>query len=87
MKILTKEWVGSILLLGGLSISTASAMTENLSLTGVVGVNTASLSARVEDGVAIIFGDAESGTEEALVKKYVADIDGVNEVVDQITVR
>ncbi len=85
MKMMTREWVGSMLLLGALSISPASAMTQHLSLVGVVGVSTATLSATVEDGVATIFGTVDSGIEEALVKNYVANIEGVDEVIDHIT--
>lgn len=87
MKMLTKEAVASVLLLGVLAAGSAQARVENISLNGLVGVGGATLSARVEDGVAIVYGEVESGAEAALAYDYVASIEGVDEVLEQVSIK
>jgi len=61
------------------AVGTASA---NFSIPGV---SSTDLNVRIDNGVATIFGNVDSGVEEALAKNYVEDLDGVDKVIDLIT--
>ena len=78
----------AIALTGALSIGTASAMgldSGTRSLASVVGINSASLSYKVQDGVATLFGNTDSSVESALAKAHVEQINGVDRVINLIT--
>jgi osmotically-inducible protein OsmY len=72
-----------------MAAGTASAMGLSQGtqpLDSIVGVSSASLSVNVRDGVATVFGNVESGSEAALAKAYVSQMDGVERVINLITV-
>jgi len=50
----------------------------------VIGAMTAGT--RVQDGVATLSGVAENGSEAALAKRYVANMDGIEKVISQIII-
>lgn len=88
MKLLNTKAFAAIAVTGALSIGTASAMgldSGTKSLDSVIGVNSASISYKVQDGVATLFGSADSSFESALAKKHVQNIDGVDRVINLVT--
>ncbi len=88
MKLLNTKTLTAVLVAGALSIGTASAMglsQGTQALTSVVGVSSAAISVNVDDGVATLFGNAESGSEAALAASHVARLDGVDKVINLIT--
>lgn len=88
MKLLNKTTITSLLLVSALSIGTASAMTERHTtpLSGAIGISSVDLRVTVEDGVATIFGNVDSGAESGLATQYVAGMDGVAKVINLISV-
>ena len=88
MKLFNSKTLAALAITGALSIGTASAMGLNAgtqSLDSVIGVSSANLSVSLNDGVATLFGNAESGAESALAASHVAKIDGVERVLNLIT--
>ena len=88
MKLLNTKTLAALAITGALSIGTASAMGLNAGtqpLDSVIGVSSANLSVSLNDGVATLFGNAESGAESALAASHVAKIDGVERVINLIT--
>ena len=55
------------------------------SLNSVIGVSSATLSVNLDDGVATLFGNAESGAESALAASHVAKLYGVDRVINLIS--
>lgn len=88
MKLFNKTTLASLLVIGAMTAGTASAMTkvETTPLFGVVGITSANLTVRVQDGVATLSGVAENGSEAALAKRYVANMDGIEKVISQIII-
>lgn len=88
MKLSKTSAFASLLLIGALSVGTASAMTDRhtTQLSGVVGISSVDLRVTVEDGVAYIFGNVDSGAESGLATQHVAGIEGVDKVVNLISV-
>lgn len=88
MRLLNKTTVASLLLIGSMSIGTASAMTgsHTTHLATVIGVSSVDLRVTVEDGVATLFGNVDSGAELSQAKRYVASLDGIDKVINHITV-
>lgn len=89
MKLLTKKSLTSVVLAGALSIGTASAMGLSQGtqpLTSIVGISSASISVNVNDnGVATLFGNADSRSEAALAESHVAKFDGVEKIINLIS--
>ena len=88
MKLLNTKTLAALAITGALSIGTASAMgldAGTQSLNSVIGVSSASISVNLDDGVATLFGNAESGAESALAASHVAKLDGVERVINLIT--
>lgn len=88
MKLLNTKTIAALALTGALSIGTASAMgldSGTQSLDSVIGVNSASLSYTVQDGVATLFGNVDSSIESSLAKSHVAKIEGVDRVINLVT--
>lgn len=88
MKLLNTNSLASILVISALSIGTASAMTERHTtpLAGAIGISSVDLRVTIEDGTATIFGNVDSGSESGLVSQYVAGMDGVDKVINLISV-
>jgi len=61
------------------SVGTASANIV------IPGVSSTDLDVRIDNGVATLFGNVDSGVEEAMAKNYVAGLDGVDRVIDLVT--
>ena len=88
MKLLNTKTLAALAITGALSISTASAMgldAGTQSLNSVIGVSSASISVNLDDGVATLFGNAESGAESALTASHVAKLDCVERVINLLT--
>lgn len=78
----------ALALTGALSIGTASAMGLNIGtkpITSITGVSSTNISVRVDDGVATLFGSADSQSEVSLAKNHVKTIDGVDRVINLVT--
>ncbi len=87
MKLFNKKSFAALAVLGALSIGTASAMsTTSMPLTSIVGVSSASVQVRITDGVATLFGNVESGSEAAIAQAYVANLDNVDKVINQLLI-
>ena len=88
MKLFNVKTIAALAITGALSVGTASAMgldAGTRSLNSVIGVSSASLSVNLDDGVATLFGNVESGAEAALAASHVAKLDGVEQVINLIT--
>ena len=88
MKYLNAKTLAALALTGAMSIGTASAMgldSGTRSLGSVIGVSSPTLSYKVQDGVATLFGNAESGFEAELAEAHVEKISGVDHVINLIT--
>ena len=88
MKIVITRIIAAMALAGALSIGTASAMgldSGTKPLSSVNGVSSQSLSYKVQNGVATLFGNAESGFEAQLAENYVEQINDVDQVINLIT--
>ena len=73
---------------GIMTAGTTSAMglsQGTQALLSIVGVSSSSISVNVDDGVATLFGSADSGSEAALAENHVAKLDGVDKVINLIT--
>ena len=87
MKTLNEKTFAALALTGALSIGTASAMgldSGTKALDSVIGVNSASLSYTVKDGVATLFGNVDSQSEAALAKSFVSKVEGVDRVINLV---
>ena len=88
MKLLNTKTLAALAITGALSIGTASAMgldSGTQPLNSVVGVSSANISVNLDDGVATLFGNVDSGAESALAASHVAKLDGVEQVINLIT--
>lgn len=75
--------VAGIMTAGNTSAMGLSQGTQALS--SIVGVSSSSISVNVDDGVATLFGSADSGSDAALAENHVAKLDGVDKVINLIT--
>ena len=88
MKIFNTKTLAALALISAMSVGTASAMGLNIGtkpVNKIVGVSSATLSVTVNDGVATLFGTTESGAEAALAENKVAQMDGVDRVINLVT--
>jgi hypothetical protein len=88
MKLLNAKTLAALALTGAMSIGTASAMGLNEGtqpLDSVVGVIGTSISVKVDDGVATLFGNADSFSEASLAESHVERIDGIDRVINLVT--
>ena len=88
MKLRNTKTFAALALTAGMSVGTVSAMDLDSGtkfLHSVNGVSSPTLSYRVQDGVATLFGDTDSGFESNLAERHVAKIDGVDRVINLIT--
>ena len=81
MKLLKNSLIGATLLAGAAAMGTASAIT----LDSIPGVTGGSLKVSVDNGVATLFGNADSGIERELAKAYIEKMDNVERVIDLVT--
>lgn len=75
-------------LTSAMSMGTASANLPEIGtqpLNTILAVTSPKLSVTVNDGIATLFGDAESGSEAAMVEERISDIEGVEHVINLIT--
>lgn len=89
MKFINSKTIASLLVLGAMSIGTASAAIpegRTVPLTGVIGVQSTDLTIRIKDGVATLFGDVETRGEAALAKSYVEKLEGVDKVRNLVVI-
>ena len=87
MKLLNTKTFAALAIAGAMSFGNAFAMnTRSMSVDSVVGVNSADLRITVDGGVATLFGNVESGAESALAKAYVKNLDGIDNVINQILI-
>ena len=88
MKLFNKATLASLFVIGALAAGTASAMTDRhtTELTGVLSTSSVNLRVTVEDGVAYLFGNVDSAIESGHAARHVAGIEGVNKVINLITV-
>ncbi len=73
---------------GIMTAGTTSAMglsQGTQALSSIVGVSSSSISVNVDNGVATLFGSADSGSDAALAENHVAKLDGVDKVINLIT--
>ncbi len=56
------------------------------SLNSVVGVSSTSVRFYLDEGLATIWGDVDSGVESAIAQRKVLHLDGVDKVINRITV-
>ncbi len=81
-----KKTFAALALVGLLTAGTASAMGTSASVNGVVGLSSATVNYSLDDGVATLFGNVDSGVESALAQAHVEKLDGVEHVRNLITV-
>ena len=79
MKLFKTTALATVLVLG--SIGAASAVTLD-NLPGVTGPN---INVKIDNGVATLFGQADSGSDKQIAERYVANIEGVNKVINLVT--
>lgn len=79
MKLLKQITIATVLVLG--SIGAASATTLE-TLPGVTGTN---INLRIDNGVATLFGQADSGGESKIAERHVAKMEGVDRVINLVT--
>ena len=88
MKLINVKTLAALALTSALSIGSASAMGLNIGtqpVNQIIGVSSASLSVTVNDGVATLFGSTDSGAEAALAEAKVAQMEGVDRVINLIS--
>jgi len=81
-----KTTIATLTLAGALFAGSASAMITSGPVNGVVGISSASLNYTVDEGVATLYGDVDSGVESALAQAHVEKLQGVNKVINLISV-
>jgi hypothetical protein len=87
MKLLNAKTLAALALTGAMSIGTASAMGLDSGikpLTSVAGISSTNISVKVDDGVATLFGFVDSNHEHALAEAHVADMEGVDRVINRL---
>lgn len=86
MKLLNKATIAALLIAGTMTAGTASAMltSSTAPLTGIVGVTASDISVRVDEGVATLFGTVESISDKAAAQRHVANLEGVDQVINLI---
>ena len=90
MKTLNGKTMMALGLSSAMSLGTASANLPEIGtqpLNTIIDVNSHSLTVTVSDGIATLFGDAESGAEAAMAEEHISDIPGVEHVINLITWR
>lgn len=80
MKLFKQTAIATTLILGAFAMGSAQALTIS-----TPGVSSAHLNVNVKDGVATIFGTADSAAERNLAEKFVAKSEGVDRVINLIT--
>lgn len=80
MKLFKTSAIAATLILSVFAMGSAQALTIS-----TPGVSSAQLSVNVKDGVATIFGNADSAVERNLAEKYVAQTEGVDRVINLVT--
>ena len=88
MKTLNSKAMIALGLSSAMSLGTASANLPEIGtqpLNTIIDVYSPGLTVTVSDGIATLFGDAESGAEAAMAEERVSDIDGVEHVINLVT--
>ena len=88
MKLFNVKTIAALAITGALSIGTASAMGLDVGtkpLDSIIGVTSATLSVTVNDGVATVWGTTDSGAEAAIAANQVAQMEGVDRVINLVT--
>lgn len=80
MKLFKKTAIATSLVLSVFAMGAAQALTIS-----PPGVSAANLNVTVKDGVATIFGSADSLAESSQAEQYVAGLDGVDQVINLVT--
>ena len=80
MKLFKKTAMVSALVVSAFAMGSASALTIS-----APGVNSPNLNVNVKDGIATIFGTADSAAERGLAEKFVANSEGVDRVINLVT--
>ena len=78
MKRIKKTLIAATLIAGTVVMSSAFSIT----LRDVPGLNTNELSVRIDDGVATLFGNADSGIERHLAQRYLENLEEVDRVIN-----
>lgn len=78
MKLFTKTVIASALVLGSFAVNAAT-------LDSIPGVTAANVNYTVDNGVATLFGSVESKSESKMAERYIAQLDGVDRVINLIT--
>ena len=81
MKLIKKTAITSALVLGTLGLGSASAITLD-NIPGVTGTN---LQVQVDNDVATLFGQADSGADKNIAERHVAKIEGVDRIINLVT--
>ena len=79
MKLFKSTALATVLVMG--SIGAASAVTLD-SLPGATGTN---INVKIDNGVATLFGQADSGIDRKIAERHVAKLEGVNKVINLVT--
>lgn len=89
MELLTKNKSLSLLAAGLLFSGSAMAIlpaTGTKPLNSIIGVTSSTLNVTIKDGTAYVSGTVDSGGEISLVLSHVSNMDGVDRVVNMVTV-
>lgn len=89
MKIYNAKNVAAAVFVTAISTGVATAMEigdGTKQLTSINGVSSVDISVTVKDGVATLFGSVDAGMESVLVANYVSEMNGVDKVVNLISV-
>lgn len=81
MKLFKKTAIAATLVLSALAMGSAQAIT----LDSLPSVNGAGLNVSVKDGTATLFGQADSSSESAFAEQYVANMEGIDKVINLVT--
>lgn len=87
MKLLNTKAIAALVITSAMSVGTTSAMglpSGTSPLISVIGINSGKIKVNMKDGVATLFGHAESAIERAVAARYVAKQEGVNKVINLI---
>ena len=76
----------AITLVTALFAGSASAMVTSAPLSSVVGLSGVGVNYTIDDGVAMLFGHVDSGIEAALAQSHIEKMEGVDKVINLITV-
>jgi hypothetical protein len=87
MKLLNAKTLAAVALTGVLSIGTASAMGLSNGiqpLTSITGVSSTNVKVEFDGSVATLYGFVDSNIESSLAAAHVANLDGVDRVINRI---